>query len=98
MCHELAHEMLHRDKVPEDKKIRETEAEAVAFVICHGIGLDVSSASSDYIQLYDGDKTTLLESLERVQRTAAEILGAIMDKGAFECESASGEPFIAVAA
>jgi len=51
LAHEAAHEILHRDKenTPKDKKVRETEAEAVAFVICHGIGLDTSSASSDYI-------------------------------------------------
>ena len=79
LVHELAHEMVHkkRDSMPKHRKVRETEAEAVAFVVCHGIGLDVSSASSDYIQLYNGDKKTLLQSLERIQRTAAEILAAI---------------------
>lgn len=79
LVHELAHEIFHkdRDSVPKDRKVRETEAEAVAFVVCNGIGLDVNSSSSDYIQLYDGDRKTLLESLERIQRTAAEILGAI---------------------
>jgi len=83
LVHETAHEMLHkdRDNMPKDKKVRETEAEAVAFVVCHGVGLDVSSASSDYIQLYNGDKKTLLQSLERIQRTAAEILEAITRKG-----------------
>ncbi len=79
LVHELAHELLHkdRDNVPKDKKVRETEAEAVAFVVCNGIGLDTNSASSDYIQLYDGDKKTLMESLGRIQRTAAEILAAV---------------------
>jgi antirestriction protein ArdC len=89
LCHELAHEILHRDPndTPKDKKVRETEAEAVAFVVCHGVGLDVSSASSDYIQLYDGDRKTLLESLERIQRTAAEILGAITEEGKLRVET-----------
>ena len=75
----VAHEMVHknRDRMPKDKKVRETEAEAVAFVVCHGVGLETNGASSDYIQLYDGDRKTLLESLERIQRTAAEILDAI---------------------
>ncbi len=79
LVHELAHEMVHknRDRMPKDKKVRETEAEAVAFVVCHGVGLETNGASSDYIQLYDGDRKTLLESLERIQRTAAEILDAI---------------------
>ena len=33
-----------------------------------------------YIQLYNGDEKTLLQSLERIQRTAAEILGAIAEE------------------
>jgi len=82
LAHELTHEILHSDKDnrPKDKKVRETEAEAVAFVVCHGVGLDTNSASSDYIQLYNGDKETLMQSLERIQRTAAEILEAVMDR------------------
>jgi len=99
LAHEAAHERLHRDKetTPKDKKVRETEAEAVAFVVCHGIGLDTGSACSDYIQLYNGDKETLLESLERIQRTAAEILEVVMDKES-GCETTGGEPCLAVAA
>jgi len=89
LVHELAHEMVHknRESTPKEKKVRETEAEAVAFVVCHGVGLDVSSASSDYIQLYNGDKKTLLQSLERIQRTAAEILGAITEEGESRIET-----------
>jgi antirestriction protein ArdC len=100
LAHEAAHEVLHknRENMPKDKKIRETEAEAVAFVVCHGIGLDVNSASSDYIQLYNGDKKTLLQSLERIQRTAAEILGAVMADNKSECETAGGESHLAAAA
>jgi len=64
LVHELAHEIMdkNRNNMPKEKTIRETEAEAVAFVVCHGIGLDVNSASSDYIQLYNGDKEILMES------------------------------------
>jgi Zn-dependent peptidase ImmA (M78 family) len=45
--HELAHEMMHRDgrSGKTSKRIRETEAEAVAFVACHGIGLETGSAA-----------------------------------------------------
>ncbi len=65
MVHELAHCMLHQNPAnrPMDKTVREAEAEAVAYVVCQGIGLDVNTASSDYIQLYDGDKKTLMVSL-----------------------------------
>lgn len=80
LAHELAHEILHRDKtnMAKDKKARETEAEAVAFVVCQAVGLDCSTAASDYIQLYKGDKKMLFESLDRIQRTASEILKAVM--------------------
>ena len=100
LAHEVSHEVLHADRnnMPKDKKVRETEAEAVAFVVCHGIGLDTNSASSDYIQLYNGDKETLMQSLERIQRTAAEILEAVMDKEESEGDTANRETCVAVAA
>ena len=86
-----------KDNMAKDKKVRETEAEAVAFVVCNGIGLDTNSASSDYIQLYNGDKKTLMQSLERIQRTAAEMLAAVMASGS-KCETAAGKSCMAVAA
>ncbi len=79
LAHEVAHEMMHRDerRSSTSKRIRETEAEAVAFVVCSAIGLDTGSAAQDYIGLYGGDATLLNESLEYVQRTATQILNAI---------------------
>lgn len=77
--HETAHELLHRGDRRKDTShtVRETEAEAVAFVVSTAIGLDAGTSSSDYIQLHSGDKATLAESLGYVQRTATEILQAI---------------------
>ncbi|HXN74415.1 MAG TPA: ArdC family protein [Candidatus Acidoferrales bacterium] len=79
LTHELAHEMMHRDERRNitSKRTRETEAEAVAFVVCHAIGLETGSASQDYIQLYDGDAKLLAASLECIQKTATQILNAI---------------------
>ncbi len=79
LVHELAHEMLHKAerRTLITKTVRETEAEAVAFVVCHALGLDTGTGSADYIQLYHGDASLLQESLEVVQRAAAQILGAI---------------------
>ena len=50
---EIAHELLHRDDRRKETThtIRETEAEAVAFVVCSAIGLDANRLSSDFIQL-----------------------------------------------
>lgn len=79
LVHELAHEMLHRAerRTLTTKTVRETEAEAVAFVVCHALGLETGTGSADYIQLYHGDAKLLQESLEVVQRTASIILGTI---------------------
>ena len=79
LAHELAHERLHRAerRASTTKRIRETEAEAVAFVVCQAIGLKTGTASADYISLWNGDAAVLLESLELVQRAAAEIIAAI---------------------
>lgn len=93
LVHELAHELLHqKDDDIRDRTIREVEAEAVAFVVCSGVGLEMSTASSDYIQLYDGNKEHLMESLGRIQGTAAEILDAIT------AEKREERPLVAMAA
>jgi antirestriction protein ArdC len=80
LVHELSHERLHKAERRQQTShvIRETEAEAVAFVVCSAIGLDTNSASADYVQLHGGDKATLVESLSIIQQTAASILGSIM--------------------
>lgn len=79
LAHEIAHEMLHRAdrRASTTKRIRETEAEAVAFIVCQAIGLESGAASANYISLWDGDVAVLLASLELVQRTAIEIIAAI---------------------
>jgi antirestriction protein ArdC len=80
LVHEMAHELLHKAerRTATTHTVRETEAEAVAFVVSSAIGLDINTSSSDYIQLHAGDKATLAESLAFVQQTASEILKAIM--------------------
>ena len=82
LVHEIAHEMLHRGnrRTRTTKQIRETEAEAVSFVVGKGIGLDTGTACADYIQLWHGDANLLRESLEAVQQTAATVLAGIVSK------------------
>jgi hypothetical protein len=80
LVHELAHELLHRkDRRAATTKVqRETEAEAVAFVVSKAIRLDCGSHASDYIQLYQGDAKILSASLDLIQKTAADILGELL--------------------
>jgi antirestriction protein ArdC len=79
LSHELAHELMHRTerRSATSKCVRETEAEAVAYVVSQAIGLETISAAKDYIQLYNGDANLLIESLEIIQRTANSILQGI---------------------
>lgn len=85
LVHELAHELLHRgDRRKETTKVvRETEAEAVAYVVCRASGLKVSTQSSDYIQLWHGDVSVLMQSLELVREVASDIITAL-EAEAFE--------------
>ena len=80
LAHETAHALLHKGerRAQTTKTIRETEAEAVSFVVSRAVGLDTSTHSADYIQLYHGDRTILIESLTHIQQTASTILAAIV--------------------
>jgi len=79
LVHELAHSDMHFGdrRADTNKRVRETEAESVAFVVCSAIGLDTGTAAQDYLGLYGGDSKLLLESLEYVQATASRFLDAI---------------------
>lgn len=107
LTHELAHEMLHhrKDAAPQPTVVSETQAEAIAFVVSSGVGLETNNAHSDYIALYQGDKQTLAESLSLIQETSAKILddllgerrqveasGRTLSDEATEARQASPEP------
>lgn len=79
LVHELAHGDLHfgERRAETTKRIRETEAESVAYVVCTAIGLNPGTSSGDYIGLYGGDAKLLVESLEYVRATASRILVGI---------------------
>ena len=79
LVHELSHEMLHKAerRTATTKTVRETEAEAIAFVVGRTIGLNTGWASADYIHLYNGNAALLTESLEVIKQTAGVILKAL---------------------
>ena len=79
LVHELGHELLHKAerRTTTTKVVKETEAEAIAFVVGKAVGLQTGSASADYIQLYHGNASLLAESLEVIQQTSAVILAAL---------------------
>lgn len=80
LVHEFAHELLHQRtqrRTETTPKIRETEAEAVAYTVCLACGIDSTIRSADYIQLYRGSEETLKESLSHVQQAATEIISGL---------------------
>lgn len=91
--HELAHELLHRSERRKEttRTVRELEAEAVAFVVCRAAGLDGLARSSDYIQLYCGDKELLLHSLSHIQRVAAQIIDGLVAASNMSHSAAAAE-------
>ncbi len=97
LVHELAHEMLHKAerRTATTIAVRETEAEAIAFVVGTTIGLNAGHASADYIHLYHGNAALLAESLEVIQRTSARILSAIEPPAAEPTEAPTTEPALA---
>lgn len=88
LAHELAHEWMHDQEHRRvlKKTVRETEAEAVAYVVCRSFGLNCSTRSSDYIQMYDGNEGTLIASLERIQKTAARMIESLTHHSAMQTE------------
>jgi hypothetical protein len=95
LVHELAHLALKHGerRTAITKTVRETEAEAVAFVVAQGIGLKADQSAS-YIQLYHGNANLLIESLSMVQQVSAIILSALMPQPSFSQEvpeEANGE-------
>jgi hypothetical protein len=103
LVHETAHEMLHKAerRTATTKTVRETEAEAVAFVVGKAVGLVTGNASADYIQLYHGNASLLAESLEVIQQTASIILAALeppIEDSTAEPQITEAEPELAEAA
>ena len=85
--------MLHKAdrRTATTKVVRETEAEAIAFVVGKAIGLEGGSASADYIQLYHGNAALLAESLEVIQQTSAVILVVLQEPSPEESQAQNAE-------
>ena len=98
LAHELAHELLHKHDRPTDRRIRELEAEAVAFAVCDAVGLDSTIASSDYLHLYEAESKDLLASLTRIQKAATPLIAAIDGQGEPEAEAGFGGSMVKAAA
>jgi len=74
LVHELAHEHLHKSKerLEYSKKLKETEAEATAYIVCHRFGL--KPKSSTYLAIYQTEEIDIQGSFSRITRSASRIL------------------------
>lgn len=82
LVHELAHEILHPDRETRKRlkhAVMETEAQAVAQVVCRALGLEGIEHSADYIHLHRGDSEVFANSMQRIQKCASGILNDLLD-------------------
>lgn len=91
LVHELAHELLHRDadRASLSKTQKETEAEAVSYVVGQAIGVDSLGQTADYVQLWKGDLEVFHKHLGRIQKCAKQIIQAIQKKAPKELAEAA---------
>jgi len=93
MAHECAHWILHTDEKGSmlAREVKETEAEAAAFLVLARFGFRSDDYSFPYIAAWAGGDVTLMEaSLSRIQKAADEIIHAV--------ESRKEEGAVAIAA
>ncbi len=89
LAHETTHVLLHFPTDGSDRPdlvTRETEAEAVTYLLCAQLGIAGTEASVEYIQSYRGTPDTLDASLERIRATAQR-LTAELDAIRFDVDS-----------
>jgi len=81
LVHELAHELLHPDRETRKRlthAVKETEAQAVAQVVCQALGLEGNEHTVDYIHLHRGDSDVFAKSMQRIQKCASGILTELL--------------------
>jgi RNA polymerase sigma factor (sigma-70 family) len=80
LIHELTPEMLHRQKEAAafSRDLIGAQAEAVAYVVSRGLGLEPHNTAAVLLARGVGDKKALAESLTIVQKTAAQILDELL--------------------
>jgi antirestriction protein ArdC len=83
LAHELGHAILHApgDGRPDDRSLRELEAESVAFVVCASNGIETDEYSFGYVTGWIGGgdeaRDAIKASGSRIQRAADQILTAM---------------------
>jgi len=87
LAHEFAHELLHWKGPKEAKPIRETEADATAYVVCRHFGIECDTA--DYLLLHHAEPSVVMDRLETIRKTASQIISKIEAAHSVLCAAAS---------
>ncbi len=86
LVHEITHGMLHEHQ--RERARAELEAESVAYIVCHRVGLDSAEYSFGYLAAWAGDpaaaRVAIIESAQRIRDAANHIVDLV--------ESAFGGP------
>jgi len=78
LAHELAHVLLHRERLFECRGVVEVEAESVAYLVCEACGVVTDSYSFPYVALWSGGDSNIVRSTaENVIATARQILDGL---------------------
>lgn len=84
--HEIAHSWLHAQGAEEeksaDRRIQETEAESVSFVVSEYLGLDTSEYSFGYLAGWASERSLpeFRSSLETIKNTADRMIGMLEER------------------
>jgi hypothetical protein len=71
--HEFTHGLLHWDGIERSKQQKECEAESVAYIVTQHFGLH-NPFTSDYLIMYGNDEKSLMAQMDRIRKTAHEII------------------------
>jgi len=79
LVHELAHGLLHSTE--KERARAELEAESVAYIVCHRVGLESGDYSFGYLTAWAGDpqaaRTAIIQSARRIRETADRIASSV---------------------
>lgn len=84
--HEISHAMLHNmDSMKEFKKQgieltrqdKETQAEAIAYIVCKHLGIDSDDYSFGYVASWAGSEKTIEANLNIIKSTSSKIINAV---------------------
>ena len=78
LVHEISHSLLHTKETGalKPQRIKETEAESVAFAVCSHFGIDTSDYSFPYLSAWSGEcgLETFRNSLRTIKDTSSELI------------------------